>query len=84
MNMNIDLKEVCNGVVHPITEDTLTNYKKVIACPQLRKLWMKAMCKELGNIVQGYPDSNKKKKREPTPSGSLPSKKLRPSPRTAR
>jgi len=56
MNMNIYLKEVCNGVVNPITKETLTNYKKVIACPELREVWMKAMCKELGNIAQGYSD----------------------------
>jgi len=56
MNMNIDLEEVCNGVVNPITKETLTNYKKVIACPELCAVWMKAMCKELGNIAQGYSD----------------------------
>ena len=51
---NVDITKVCNGVVHPITNETLTNYKKVIQCPQLREVWMKAMCKELGNITQGY------------------------------
>ena len=56
MNMNIDLEEVCNSVINPITKETLTNYKKVIACPELREVWMKAMCKELGNIAQGYSD----------------------------
>ena len=63
MNMNIDLEEVCNGVVNPITKETLTNYKKVIACPELREVWMKAMCKELGNIAQGYSDGKNINKR---------------------
>jgi len=56
IQMDIDISEVCNGVVHPITKETLTNYKKVIACPELREVWIKAMCKELGNIAQGYSD----------------------------
>ena len=42
---NIKLSELCNGVVNPITKETLTNYKKVINCPALRDVWLKAMCK---------------------------------------
>ena len=59
MNYQVNLEEYCNGVVHPITKETLTNYKKVIQCPELRDVWMKAMCKELGNIAQGYSDGEK-------------------------
>ena len=59
LNTNIDLAEVCNGVVDPDTNETLTNYSKVIQCPALRAVWLKAMCKELGNISQGYSDGDK-------------------------
>ena len=59
MNCQVNLEEYCNGVVHPITKETLTNCKKVIQCPKLREVWMKAMCKELGNIAQGYADGDK-------------------------
>ena len=45
LHTNIDLSEVCNGVVNPITKETLTNYKKFINCPALRDVWLKAMCK---------------------------------------
>ncbi len=38
---------------------TITNCKKVVACPELHGAWLKAMCKELGNIAQGYNNSNK-------------------------
>ncbi len=30
LNANIDLAEVCNGAVDPLTNETLTNYFKVI------------------------------------------------------
>ena len=35
MNTNIDLQEVCNGVVGPLTNETLTTYTKVINSPVL-------------------------------------------------
>ena len=59
MNLNVNLEEVCNGVVNPTTKETMTAYKKVIACPELRQVWLKAMCKELGNIAQGYNNGDK-------------------------
>ena len=46
--------EVANGVVHPVTNKTITKYKKLINDPILRDAWMKGMCKELGRISQGY------------------------------
>ena len=39
------LKEVANGVVHPVTKETITKYKKLIEDPLLRETWSKAMCK---------------------------------------
>lgn len=51
-----DIEEVCNGVVHPVTKETLTQYRKVVKVPELRDTWTKAMSKELGNISQGFGD----------------------------
>ena len=53
---NFDLQEFCGGVVHPITKETITSYKKLVNNPHLKQVWTKAMCKELGNIAQGYGD----------------------------
>ena len=57
-NLNIgsevDLEELCNGVVHPITHETITKYQKLIEDPILREDWTLAMCKELGRLAQGY------------------------------
>ena len=59
LGVNIELEEVCNGVVNPITKVTMTSYKQVINCLTLCRVWMKAMCKELGNIAQSYSNSRK-------------------------
>ena len=48
------LEEVDNGAVHPVTKETMTNYKKHINDPLLRDDWMEEMCKELGRLAQGY------------------------------
>ncbi len=53
-DVKVDLQEDCAGVVHPETKETITSYNKLAKDPLLRKTWMKAMCKELGNIAQGY------------------------------
>ena len=52
----VDLQELCCGVVHPVTKETITNYKKLANDPLLKEVWTKAMCKELGNIAQGFGD----------------------------
>ena len=49
-----NIEEVANGVVHPITNRTITRYHKLIAEPLLREVWMKAMCVKLGRLYQGY------------------------------
>ncbi len=64
MNLQVDLQDLCNGVIHLITKKTLTNYEKVIECPKLRERWIKAMFKELGNIAQGYSDGKISMKKE--------------------
>ena len=48
------LEEVANGVVHPVTKETITKYKQLITDPLLRETWSKAMCKELGRLCQGF------------------------------
>ena len=48
------LEEVANSVVHQVTKETITKYKKLINDPLLRDDWMKGMCKELGKVAQGY------------------------------
>jgi hypothetical protein len=53
-DVNFDLQEYCAGAIHPKTNETITSYKKLTNNPLLQKTWMKAMCKELGNIAQGY------------------------------
>ena len=49
----VDLDELCNGVVHPITKETITKYKKLIEDPMLRDDWIEVMCKELERLAQG-------------------------------
>ena len=51
VNVDANLEQVCTSVVNPLTNKTTISYKKVINCPALCAVWMKAMCKELGNIA---------------------------------
>jgi hypothetical protein len=50
---NINIEEVCNGVVHPITKETITEYTKLMDDPALEDLWVPAMSKELHHLAQG-------------------------------
>ena len=50
----IALDHVANGVVHPVTKETITKYEKLANDPLLSDVWCKAMCKELGRLAQGY------------------------------
>eukprot|EP00804_Cyclotella_cryptica_P027665 CCRYP_010275-RA/>CCRYP_010275-RA protein AED:0.43 eAED:0.43 QI:0/0/0/1/0/0/4/0/331 len=45
---NILLDHMANGVVHPVTQETITKYKKLANDPIMHEVWMKGMCKELG------------------------------------
>ncbi len=49
----INIEEVCNGVVHPITKETITKYNKLMNDPALKDLWVPAMSKELHRLAQG-------------------------------
>jgi hypothetical protein len=42
------LDHMANGVVHPITQETITKYEKLANDPIMRDVWMKGLCKELG------------------------------------
>ena len=44
----IDLEELCNGVVYPVTNETIPKYRKLVNNPLLRDEWLEAMC------TQGY------------------------------
>jgi hypothetical protein len=48
-----DIKHMCAGVVHPTTGETITSYKKLIACPFLREVLSTTFGKEFGNLAQG-------------------------------
>ena len=50
----VDIEHVCNGVVHPVSGEVITNYKKLIADKLLKSTWEEAMCIELGRLAQGY------------------------------
>jgi hypothetical protein len=49
----INIEEVCNGVVHPITKETITKYNKLMNDSVLKDLWVPAMSKELHQLAQG-------------------------------
>jgi hypothetical protein len=52
----ISIAHTANGVVHPVTKETITKYEKLANDPLLRDVWTKAMCKELGRLAQGFGD----------------------------
>jgi hypothetical protein len=56
--VDAQLEHICNGVVHPVTKETVTKYKKLANDPLLQTVWTKAMCKELGRLAQGWDGSN--------------------------
>ena len=48
------IEEVANGVVHPVTKETITKYQKLFADPLLKEVWSETMAKELRRLAQGY------------------------------
>jgi hypothetical protein len=50
---NSNIEQVCHGVVHPITKETITKYTKLMDDPALKDLWVPAMSKELHCLSQG-------------------------------
>ncbi len=50
-------EEMANGVVHPVTKETLTKYHKIIEVSELKEVWMMGMYIELRRLAQGYKDT---------------------------
>ena len=44
-------------MVHPITKERVTKYRKITDNSLLRNNWMKAMYIELGRLTQGHKDT---------------------------
>ena len=51
------IEEVANGVVRPVTKETITKYQKLVDDPILCEIWEMAMCVELGRLTQGFGDT---------------------------
>jgi hypothetical protein len=49
----IDIKENCFGVVHLVTKQNITQYKKLQHDPDLKHHWVLAMSKEVHRLTQG-------------------------------
>jgi hypothetical protein len=55
----IDIKEHYFGVIHPITKQTIMQYKKLQHDPHLKDLWVPAFSKEVHRLAQGKPGVTK-------------------------
>jgi hypothetical protein len=49
----IDIEEHCFGIVHPVTKQTITQYKKLQHDPDIKHLWVPAMSTEVNHLAQG-------------------------------
>ena len=63
-NLNVDVEHFCAPVVHPITGETITSYKKLANNPATKEIWQTGFGKEWGHMAQG----NNKTKEEGTNS----------------
>eukprot|EP00804_Cyclotella_cryptica_P020493 CCRYP_019412-RA/>CCRYP_019412-RA protein AED:0.05 eAED:-0.04 QI:0/0/0/1/0/0.5/2/0/1372 len=50
---DVDVEHFCAGVQHPVTKETITNYKTLIKLPGMHDIWTTAFGKEFGNLAQG-------------------------------
>jgi hypothetical protein len=48
------MTHAANEVVHPITQETITKYKKLANAPITKEAGQTAMCKESGRLAQGF------------------------------
>jgi hypothetical protein len=55
----INIEEFCYGVVHPVTKQAITHYRKLMNDPHLKDLWVPAMSKEIHCLAQGKPGVTK-------------------------
>jgi hypothetical protein len=52
-NFDVDIEHFCAGVVHPVTGETINNYRKLANDPVLKPDWTTEFGREFGNIAQG-------------------------------
>ena len=52
-SLDVDIEHFCAGVVHPITGETISSYRKLIMDPITRDVWETGFGKEFGNLAQG-------------------------------
>ena len=52
-NYDVDVEHFCAPVVHPITGETITQYRKLKDDPATKDVWNTAFGKEFGNMAQG-------------------------------
>ena len=48
-----NLKHYANPMVHPVTVETITSYKKAMKDPATTEIWQTAFGKEFGGMAQG-------------------------------
>ena len=48
-----DIEHFCAPVVHPVTGETITSYRKLAKDQITRETWTTGFGKEFGNLVQG-------------------------------
>jgi hypothetical protein len=58
--MIVTYEHMCAGVTHPVTGETITKYKKLVAMPEFTEVWETAFGKEFGNQAQGYNKTGEK------------------------
>ena len=52
-NYDVNNEHLCNGVVHPDTGKTITQYNKLNKKPTMMKIWTTAFGKKYGRMSQG-------------------------------
>ena len=52
-NRNSNTAPYCAAVIHSISGETITKYKKLAADPATQAVWKTAFGKEWGNLTQG-------------------------------
>ena len=48
----MDLQQVANPMVHPITGETISSYKRLMRDPATAEVWQTVFGKEFGGMVQ--------------------------------
>ena len=58
--MDIDIEHFCAPIIHPVTGETISNYKKLKKDSATQDIWEMAFGKEFGNMAQGDARTGKK------------------------